>query len=258
MKIKKTKKKQKGVRYIAKVLQKYGGKKYKNYSQALEKARSVLPQIKEKGEKVKVTTILDKSRKHRGKIKPELYYKLQSPEPYWSLIEYPGWINNTTSEIIFVSEIFNKDIEELQGGELASFSSAFSNFVGHLNKKITDRGDAYDYRVIALPPEQDPKTKKWISKIVSIDPSGEEDTFDFTPDGIPRKGEKIIKQPKKAKEEKRQKSEQEKVKELDLKILQEETKQIKEKSRQQANEMFLKGLYSKKEYKDEIERINKL
>jgi hypothetical protein len=40
-------------------------------------------------------------------------------------------------------------------------------------------------------------------------------------------------------------------KELDLKL-------SKEKSRQQTNEMFLKGLLTKKEYKDEIDRINKL
>ena len=40
-------------------------------------------------------------------------------------------------------------------------------------------------------------------------------------------------------------------KELELKI-------SKEKSRQQANEMFLKGLLTKKEYKDEINRINNL
>lgn len=249
---KKTPQKKKGVRYIARVLQKYGGKKYKKYSDALVKSRSVLQDLQSKGEKVKVKTVLGVTQKHRVKKRPELYYKLQAPEPYFSLIDYPVYINNTTNEITFVSDLFNTQTNEVQGGQKPQFKESFSQFVGFLNKKITDRTQAYDYRVMATPPEQDPQTKKWVSKIIAIDPDGQPTTFQFTPTPVQTIGKRAAKPiPKQQPQPKREKSEQEIIKELDLKIL-------KEKSRQQANEMFIKGLYSKKEYKDEIDRINKL
>ena len=77
---KKIKKKYKGIRYIAKVLQKYGGKKYKgNYKQALTKSKEVLKQLQGQGQKIRVNNILQVTRKHRVtkpvKQKPLLFYK---------------------------------------------------------------------------------------------------------------------------------------------------------------------------------------
>lgn len=262
MKIKKQRKKQKGVRYIAKVLQKYGGKKYKNYHVALEKSRSVLSQIKDQGEKVKVKTVLDKVRKHRAetvkkKVKPELFYRLRTPEPYYALIDYPTYINDTTNEITFISDIFNEGVEEIKAGTKPEYKDTFSSFVNFANRQMSSMrissSDEITIFVMATEPE---KIKgRWISKIISVDESGEEFDFGFTPQIGSTLPKEVVEPTQKKKgekpTEKQQKSEQEKIKELDLKIL-------KEKSRQQANEMFLKGLYNKKEYKDEIDRINKL
>jgi hypothetical protein len=262
MKIKKQRKKQKGIRYIAKVLQKYGGKKYKKYSAALEKSRSVLSQIKDQGEKVKVVTVLDKVRKHRAetvrkKVKPELFYRLRSPEPYYTLIDYPTYINDTTNEITFISEISNEGISEIKAGTKPEYKDTFSSFVNFGNKQMSSMrissSDEITIFVMATEPEK--IDGKWISRIISVDESGEEYDFGFSPQPESTLPKEVIEPAKKKKGEKPtqklEKSDQEKIRELDLKIL-------KEKSRQQANEMFLKGLYNKKEYKDEIDRINKL
>jgi len=254
IKKRKYKKKYKGTRYIAKVLQKYGGKKYKKYSDALSKSRSVLQELNAKGQKVRVSNILDVTRKHREpKERPRLLPNLQSPQPYFALTDYPTDIFRTSSEITFISDLFNKDVEEIQGGERPSYRKYFSGFVNHLNKTIKERENAYDFRVVCTPPEYDKKNKKWISKIIAIDPDGEETDFGYEPTTGLEGGPEITPPPskKEPKPTKINKSDEERIKELDLKL-------TKEKSIQQVRELFLKGLINKKEYKDEIDRISKI
>jgi hypothetical protein len=249
---KKYKKKYKGTRYIAKVLQKYGGKKYKKYSDAIAKARTVFSDLQSKGEKVRVANILGITRVHRApKEAPKLLGTLQSPQPYFFLVDYPVDIFRTSSQVTFISELFNEGVTEVQGGEKPSYRKHFSGFVNFLNKQIKDRENAYDYRVMCTPLQYDRKNKRWITKIVAIDPEGEETTFNYEPS--PSLEQEIVAPPpkKEAKPVKPTKSDEERIKELDLKIL-------KEKSRQQATELLLKGIFTKKEFKDEIDRINKL
>ena len=252
-------KKLKGVRYVAKVLKKYGGKKYKgNYKFALEKSKEILQQIKSKGEKVKVSSILDKARKHRiakaeEKLKaPLLFYKLTTPEPYFTLVDYPTYIYDTTSEITFVSDIFNLETEEIEGGQRPPFRKTFSGFVNFLNKEITDRTRAYDYRIICTPPVFNKELKRWESKIIPIDPEGEEDNFGYEPSTGPEGEDKTFKTKQKPTPAtpKKQKSDFEVAKEIDLKIEQ-------EKSRQLAMQLFLNDKISKLEYKEMIDAINK-
>lgn len=249
-------KKKKGIRYIAKVLRKYGGKKYKKYNDALSKAREVLIDLKSRGEKAKVKTVLNITRKHRvskeePKEAPSLLSSLTDPNPYFFLSDYPIDIFRTSSEIIFVSKLFNKGVEEIEGGKKPSYTKTFSGFVNYLNKEIKEREEAYNYLVMCTPPKYDKKRKKWIVEIIATDPDGEQTTFGYEPT-IVTEGEDISRPSKKEQKPKEiTKSDEERIKELDL-IL------TKEKSRQQANEMFLKGLYTKKEYKEEIDRINNL
>jgi len=252
-------KKLKGVRYIAKVLKKYGGKKYKgNYKLALEKSKEVLQQIKSKGEKVKVSSILDKTRKHRTpkaekKVQaPLLFYKLSSPEPYFTLVDYPTYIYNTTSEITFVSDIFNLETEEVEGSQRPNFRKTFSGFVNFLNKEINDRTKAYDYRVVCTPPEFNKELNRWESKIIPIDPEGEENDFGYEPTIGTGGEDKTLKTKQKPAPAtpKKQKSDFEVAKEIDLKIEQ-------EKSRQLAMQLFLNDKISKLEYKEMIDAINK-
>ena len=89
------------------------------------------------------------------------------------------------------------------------------------------------------------------SEIISINPDEEEDSFGYSP--TPElEGEQLASEKKIEKKQKPPtKSEQERILDKELLIL-------KEKRRGDANEMFIKGLYTKKEYKDEIERINNL
>ena len=111
--------------------------------------------------------------------------------------------------------------------------------------------------VMATPPEFNKENDRWESQIITVDASGNPQDYDFEPTKPvvePISKEKIKKIKEKREEKKKETLQKSQViveKELELKI-------SKEKSRQQANEMFLKGLLTKKEYKDEINRINNL
>jgi hypothetical protein len=259
------KKKFKGTRYVAKVLSKYFKKKYPNYTAALPKARELTEQFKASGQKFTVKNVEYATRSRRVKPLPTipepeptekpplLFYSLQKAHYFFELPNFPTYINDTTKEVTFVSDIFNEGIFEIQGGQSPSYTKVFSAFVNYVNKKITDRKQGYQFQVITLPPEFNKQTNRWEARIVSIDAKGIEDDFGYEPGAGTPTDEKPIKPIKKTPtpEAPSPKSEE-------LTKLETELKLSKETSRQQANQMFLKGLINKKEYKDEIERINNL
>lgn len=264
MKNLKRKKKFKGTRYVANVLRKYFKRKYPNYNAALPKAREVTEQLKASGQKFTVKNVESLVRKHRVKKEitpvtkaPLLFYKLTSLLPYFDLVDYPTYINDTTNEIYFVSGLFNSGIQETQGGKRPSYSKTFSEFVNFANKQIDPEEYTEEYLVTTTRPEWNNELQRWESRIITVNAEGNETDYGYEPSApstieeidlkLKSKGET----PKKTKEKPATKSEQYLEKELELKI-------SKEKSRQQANEMFLKGLYSKVEYKAEIDRINNL
>ena len=257
---KKIKKKYKGIRYIAKVLQKYGGKKYKgNYKQALTKSKEVLKQLQGQGQKIRVNNILQVTRKHRVtkpvKQKPLLFYKLAKGEPYFDLVNYPTYINSSTNEITFISSIFNIGVEEIQGGTKPSYKDTFSSFVNFGNKEMSigkiSSSDEIPIFVKCTEPEQD-KNGNWFSEIISVDQNGDSYDFGFEPTGPIDYFKPIEYEPskEKVKSKKQVKSEQEKIKELDLKIKKEENRTL-------AMKLFLDGKLTKKEYKELIADINK-
>jgi hypothetical protein len=267
MKILKKKKKYKGTRYVAKVLNKYFKNKYPNYNSALPKARELTEQLKASGQKFTVKNVESLVRTKRVKKEgekqkskaPLLFYKLTSYLPYFNLVDYPTYINDTTSEVYFVSDLFNSDVEETQGGKRPSYTKTFSGFVNFVNKEIDSEADEYndEYLITCTKPEWNKELNRWESRIVTVNSNGEEIDYGYEPTGEPQiskidqKLESEARITKKTKEKPLEKSDLTIQKELDLKLL-------KETSRQQANEMFLKGLYTKKEYKDEIARINNL
>ena len=181
IKKRKYKKKYRGVRYIAKVLQKYGGKKYKKYSDAIAKSKSVLSELESKGQKVKVSTVMGVVRTPRKpKEQPKLSKIFLEPQPYFFLAsDYPNEIFKTSNEITFFSDLFNSGVDEIQGGEKPSYKKNFSGFVNYLNKQIKEREKAYDYRVMCTPLEYDKKNKRWVTKIIAIDPDGDDSDFDY-------------------------------------------------------------------------------
>ena len=267
MKILKKKKKYKGTRYVAKVLNKYFKNKYPNYSSALPKARELTGQLKASGQKFTVKNVESLVRTKRVKKEvekqkskaPLLFYKLTSYLPYFNLVDYPTYINDTTSEIYFTSDLFNEGVEETQGGKRPSYSKSFSAFVNFVNKDIEEDTDEYnnEYLVTCTRPEYNKELNRWESRIVTVNSNGEEIDYGYQPTEEPtiskidQKLESESKTTRKTKEKPVDKSDLTIQKELDLKL-------SKETSRQQTNEMFLKGLLTKKEYKDEIDRINKL
>jgi hypothetical protein len=266
IKLKKKKKKFKGTRYVANVLKKYFKKKYPTYTAALPKAREVSDKLRESGQKFTVKNVESIVRKHRIKVepvvpigkKPLLFYKLTTPLPYFDLQDYSTYINDTTSDIYFNSEIFNKGVESIQGGKRPSYQKTFSEFVNFVNKEIDSESDEYteEYLIVCTPPQWSKENNRWETSIVTVNSNGEQTDYGYEP-SAPSTIEEIdgklpSERPKKEKTGKpTPKSEIIQEKELELKI-------SKEKSRQQANELFLKGLYNKLEYKAEIERINNL
>ena len=254
------KKKFKGTRYVAKVLNKYFKRKYPTYTSALPKAREVTEQLKANGQRFTIKNVEALVRKRRVKLeaptkRPLLFYKLTNILPYFDLVDYSTYIYDTTSEVFFVSGLFNKDVEAVQGGKRPPYSKTFSEFVNFANKQIEPDEYTNEFLVTTFPPVWNPETKRWEARIATVNSDGVEKDYGYEPSEQPTIGQidkKISPRPK-AKQEEKPATKSDKVieKELELKI-------SKEKSRQQANEMFLKGLLTKLEYKDEINRINNL
>lgn len=265
----KIKKKYKGVRYVAKVLKKYYPKRYKNQREALGKAKEVFQSLQDQGRKTRVTDILDLTRKHRVKIelkKPEapgtpplLNYKFYLDTYYFDLQDYPSNIHTTTNEITFVSNLFNEGVTEIRGGSRPNYHKTFSGFVDFINKNLTSRDDAYEYLVKGTAPEWNPEKERWESRIISIDSTGLETDFGYEPTPSKEITKEELKEiDKKLKEQEKTipppkeepKSESLREKEIQLEL-------SKSEERKQIREMFLKGLLTKEEYKEELDFINK-
>jgi hypothetical protein len=265
----KIKKKYRGVRYVAKVLKKYYPKRYKNQKEALGKAREVFENLQSQGKKVRVVDVLNLTRKKRVKVEikkstapgkpPLLNYKFYLDTYYFDLQDYPTNIHNTTKEITFTSKLFNQGVEEVKGGSRPNYHKTFSGFVDFINKNLTSRDEAYEYLVKGTPPEWNEEKQQWESRIISIDSTGLETDFGYEP--TPSKAltkEEVQEIDKKIKETLKSepppkeipKSESLREKEIELEL-------SKSEERKQIREMFLKGLLTKKEYKEELDLINK-
>jgi hypothetical protein len=181
------KKKYKGTRYVAKVLNKYFKLKYPTYNSALPKAREINSLLKLNGTKFtvkNVSSFIRKPQKNKFiKQKPLLFYKLSQIIPYYEMIDYPTYIFDTTNEIYFTSDLFNEEVEIIQGGQRPSYKKTFQAFVQFMNKEQTfnNKRDSEDITcyIKALDPELDPVSKKWISKIISVTKSGEDYDFGY-------------------------------------------------------------------------------
>lgn len=268
----KIKKKYRGVRYVAKVLKKYYPKRYKNQREALGKAREVFENLQSQGRKVRVVDVLDLTRKHRVKVEikkptapteaPPLFYKFYLDTYYFDLQDYPSFIHSASKEITFTSKLFNEGVEEVKGGSRPNYHKTFSGFVDFINKNLTSRDDAYEYLVKGTPPEWNEEQKRWESRIISVDSTGLETDFGYEPTpSKPITKEEVQEIDKKIKETPKTEPKPETPKETPIsESLREKEIQLelsKSEERKQIREMFLKGLLTKKEYKDELDLINK-
>lgn len=264
----------KGTRYVAKVLQKYFKKKYPNYNSALPKAREVANQLKTSGQKFTVKNVEALVRKHRlpktpDKLAPKLFYKLLTPVPYFELLDYPTYIHGTPSEIHFKSNLFNLEVEDLQGGQRPEFKKTFAGFVNFVNKIVhQDReSNLYetDYLIVCTPVTKNPTTKQWETEIISVNSSGDPTDYGYVSEpsltteikkpelkpGKPSKETaKVI--PKKAVQKIAPTTKSEKVQQLEA-----ETKKLYQENYNMAMKLFVNKDISKLEFKQMIDDLNK-
>lgn len=184
---KKIGKKTKGIRYVAKVLNKYFKRKYPNYTSALPKAREITQQFNESGTKFTVRNIFSVVRKPQvnkfQRNAPLLFYKLRQVIPYYELVDYSTYIFDNTNEVFFKSELFNQEVDMIQGGQRPSYRKTFSGFVNFMNKTFSKNGisssDEVDCYVTTLPPKYDKEQKIWISEIITTTENGEPTDFGY-------------------------------------------------------------------------------
>jgi hypothetical protein len=272
------KKKLKGVRYISKVLVKYFPKKYKNQRAASSTAKALFQELKDQGRKVRVTDILYISRKRR--IKPEvkkstapeqvppLFYKFYLDTYYFDLQDYPSFINSTSKEITFTSNLFNEGVTEVKGGSRPNYQKTFSGFVDFVNKNLKSRDEAYEYLVKGTPPEWNEEKQRWESRIISIDATGLETDFGYEPtppkpitkeevEKIDQKIKEEAKKEEKPKEkpEKITKSNRERELELELEVEKQKSENLRKENMKSLMELFKSGAISKVEFKELMQNL---
>lgn len=272
----------KGVRYIAKSLTKYFKGKYPKYSDALPKAREVFEQLQNQKQTVKLDNIFSIVRKKRvlktaggPKIEPELL----TPIHYFLLEDYPTWIIRCTNEVWFVSKLWAEQLPPIQGGSNVEYSEYFAPYVNYMNsmKGLSNAEDnryETDWMVVCTEPEFNKATKRWESKVIPVDESGDYIDYGFNPKEPTIGPINLIVSDKGAKksvtalkpEEPKPASQPIQIqgKEIDLKIAEAQAKKIfaeAEKTKQQnissALKMFSEGVLSKQEVKEIIAAINK-
>lgn len=202
----KSKAKYKGVRYIAKALNKYQKSKYPTYKQALPEARSIYSSIKTSGQKIKLSAIWDLSRVKRGprstksKGEPILPIQLTEPSYYFELIDYPMWILRCSNDVFFISDLWPSNLPDVQGGSKILFETYFNDYVNYVNglkllTSPTDNRYETDWLVTATKPYKNKALKRWESKIYSIDGNGNAFNYGFNPEDPTQKPASLLTSP---------------------------------------------------------------
>ena len=199
----KAKKKYKGIKYIAKALADYFPKKYKdNKKLAKEKAREVLATLTAEKKTVKLDNIfplIRKKRKVQAKktIAPTIPDYLTEERYYFELVDFPDYIALTTNEVFFISTISPAGLPAIQGGSNVSYEEYFSDFVNYINsmKSLTEANSTHyetDWLVTCTEPIENPATKRYESKIISIDKGRNEIDYGFDPKKPEQKPDDLI------------------------------------------------------------------
>ena len=272
----------KGVRYIAKSLTKYFKGKYPKYSDALPKAREVFQQLQNQKQTVKLDNIFAVVRKKRVVKRaggPQIEPELLTPINYFLLEDYPTWIIRCTNEVWFVSKLWSDQLPPIQGGSNPEYSEYFAPYVNYMNSmkglsRPEDNRYETDWMVVCTEPEFNKATKRWESKIIPVDESGDYIDYGFNPKDptigpvnliLSDKGSKKTQPSLKPEETKPETNAVEtQAKEIDLKISESETKKLlaqAEKTKQEnisnALKMLSEGVLSKEEFKEIVAAINK-
>ena len=186
--------KYKGVRYIAKALVKYQRGRYKNYNSALPDARIFFNEIKSSGQKVKLSSIWNLSRNRKSNISskskkgniPKIDKNLLAKSFFFELVDYPTWIARCSNDIFFISKLIPISKKEIQGGSIITYEEYFAPFVNFINgmKSLTSPEEnryETDWLITCTEPTENPATKRWESKIITVDSDGNEFDYGFNP-----------------------------------------------------------------------------
>lgn len=191
----KYKAKYKGVRYIAKALAKYQKKQYPNYKQALPDAKKYFAELKSNKDKVTLKNLWKYSRKAKttvsktvGKGKqPTIDRNLLDSSFYFELVDYPTWILRCPNTVFFTSNLIPSKFPAIQGGTVIEYDDYFAPYVNFINgmKGLTNPDDnryETDWLVTCTEPYWNNATKRWESKILSVDSNGNEFDYGFDSD----------------------------------------------------------------------------
>lgn len=130
--------------------------------------------------KVEPTKKKPKTRKEQPYIEPSLL----EPQPYYvAATNYPLWIDDSSTDAVFISKISPEGYEQIQGGEYADYDLYFKNFTSHCNSLVNEGQDPYELYT-TVEPEYDEEQDKWVFNIVSGRFNGEDfeqDDFGFDP-----------------------------------------------------------------------------
>jgi len=186
----------KGVRYIAKVLKKYGGKKYKDYKVALEHAREVLKKLQDQNLSVNVRNINEVSRKHRGPkeqekapfVPPAMFDQSKFFEVIDNASEdnYMDLIAQTSNQIEFRSNITSSPNDVFKGGDKVTYETHFKDFADYCNRIMNlmrangEVPTSDDATLISTTlPKKDKATGQWYCEIYTCDVYGEDQDYGF-------------------------------------------------------------------------------
>jgi hypothetical protein len=181
------KRKYRGVAYVSKVLVKYGGKKrYSSYADRLSNARTIVSDLRSKGVKVTVKSVMSLVRKKRvPKYVPSLPAELTAlGQNFFRLVDYPNEIESgVDARIKFVYfpkfGVVPKGLPPIGGGTAPDYTTYFSGFVNYCNElnKLAVDEDAYEEDWFVRCSEPDPKTFE--SRIYSCDKDGVPTDYGF-------------------------------------------------------------------------------
>lgn len=266
----KNKKRYKGVRYIAKALQKYQKSQYKTYKDASVKAREILKVLKNGKQKVTIKNIFNLTPKTKTAKSgaPQIPSKLLELSYYFELIEYPDYISLTTNKVFFISEVSPKGVSDIEGGSRPDYNDYFADYVAFINDlkamtKSEDKRYETEWMVTCTEPTKGTgKNKgKWISKIISVDGSGDKFDYGFNPNNPTKTPKTLVLSEPEAKSEQTPEQTTEKALETkktpEGKAVEQNTERVKEirgliaDLRQDAKD----GLITKEFYQSEVAKL---
>lgn len=188
----------KGVRYIAQKLRKYYPKRYKNYNDALIKARLIKSELdlrsdaKEKRVILRNIFSVERIPKKQKVEEPKIPEKFYEAYNYFEIIDVADEIGTQLPDNVYVeSKISKSDLPLLKGmtDNVAKFKSEtgkeleeeyFSDFIRWGNELQAISENKYPMFYTFLPPIR--KNGKWVMYLVSSDDGGVKCDYGFDPE----------------------------------------------------------------------------